>query len=45
MARKPEALSINVLDGYEVGLEVISLIGYYRLKMGMSYPKIRTCLG
>jgi hypothetical protein len=45
VARKPEALSVNVLDGYEVGLDVISLIGYYRLKMGMSYPKIRTCLG
>ena len=44
VARKPEALSMNVLDGYEVGLDVISLIGYYRLKMGMSYPKIRTCL-
>jgi hypothetical protein len=44
VARKPEALSINVLDGYEVGLDVISLIGYYRLKMGLSYPKIRTCL-
>ena len=41
VARKPEALSVNVLDGYEVGLEVISLIGYYRLKMGMSYQKIR----
>lgn len=44
VARKPEALSMNVLDGYEVGLDVISLIGYYRLKMGLSYPKIRTCL-
>ena len=43
--RKPEALSASVLDGYEVGLDVISLVGYYRLKMGMSYPKIRTCLG
>ena len=45
VARKPEALSMNVLDGYEVGLDVISLVGYYRLKVGMSYPKIRTCLG
>ena len=44
VARKPEALSMNVLDGYEVGLDVISLVGYYRLKVGMSYPKIRTCL-
>ncbi len=44
VARKPEALSASVLDGYEVGLDVISLVGYYRLKMGMSYPKIRTCL-
>jgi hypothetical protein len=44
VARKPEALSMNVLDGYEVGLDVISLVGYYRLKIGMSYPKIRTCL-
>jgi hypothetical protein len=45
VARKPEALSAKVLDGYEVGLDVVSLIGYYRLKMGMSYRKIRTCLG
>jgi hypothetical protein len=44
VARKPEALSANVLDGYEVSLEVIALIGYYRLKIGMSYPKIRECL-
>ena len=44
VARKPEALSMSALDGYEVGLDVIAHIGHYRLKTGMSYPKIRTCL-
>jgi hypothetical protein len=45
VARKPEALAASVLDGYEVGLDVIALVGYYRLKTGMSYPKIKACLG
>jgi len=41
---KPELLATKVLPKYEFGLDVIRLIGYYRVKLSLSIPKIRTAL-
>lgn len=41
---KPELLATKVLPKQEFGLDVIRLIGYYRLKLNLSFPKIRTAL-
>jgi hypothetical protein len=41
---KPEAVTMHVLPGREFGLDVIALIGYYRLGMSLGFPKIARAL-
>lgn len=41
---RPEFLTTRVLPNREFGLDVVSLIGYYRLKGCMSFPKITAAL-
>jgi hypothetical protein len=41
---RPEFLSMRVLPKREFGLDVVSLIGYYRLKDCLSFPKITSSL-
>jgi len=41
---RPEFLTTRVLPRMEFGLDVVSLIGYYRLKDCLSFPKIAAAL-
>jgi hypothetical protein len=41
---RPEFLTTRVLPKREFGLDVVSLIGYYRLKGCLSFPKITAAL-
>ena len=41
---KPEAMTTRVLPNKEFGLDVLSVIGYYRLKDCLSFPKIAATL-
>ncbi len=41
---RPEFLTTRVLPKREFGLDVVSLIGYYRLKDCLSFPKITSAL-
>ena len=41
---RPEFLTTRVLPKREFGLDVVSLIGYYRLKDCLSFPKITAAL-
>ena len=41
---RPEFLTARVLPKREFGLDVVSLIGYYRLKDCLSFPKITAAL-
>ena len=41
---RPEFLTTRVLPKREFGLDVVSLIGYYRLKPCLSFPKITAAL-
>jgi len=42
---KPEAMTMRVLPKRQFGLDVIALIGYYRLGMSLSFPKTARALG
>lgn len=40
----PEEMMVRVLPGYEYGLDVVAVIGYGRLKLALSFPKITSML-
>ncbi len=42
---KPEAMTMHVLPKRRFGLDVIALIGYYRLSMSLSFPKTARAFG
>jgi hypothetical protein len=41
---RPEGLTVRVLPGYEYGLDVVAMIGYCRIKLALSFPRIASFL-